>query len=172
MQVLTNIWSVLFFPVPFVLIGMSQRENMFFCKLKWMCVSLGDHIESCDSPVTSLLESQQVQAAISNKTPSSSSPCHASADKAMMNGVHTVNHLKCELHNCCLELTLILYLIFWMEEELRSVTLHLILQRKKVLWEFGNKAQKFNIHVSSFITSRQSDTSDTKKNTKHENRKH
>lgn len=162
MQVLTNIWSVLFFPpVSFVLIGASlyneirlkrpwkrivdiRRENMFYCELKWTCVSLGEHIESCDPPVTSLPESRQVQAAISNQSPSSSPPCHASADGAMMNGVHTVNHLKCELHNCCLELTLILSLISLngRRAEICDVALHSPAQEGLMgVWEQSTEVQ-------------------------------
>lgn len=56
------------------------------------------------------------------------------------------------------------------QAEIHDIPLLRLLSKKNVMWVFPNKAQKFNIHESSFITSRQSRTSDTK-NKKHEYKK-
>lgn len=124
----------------------------------------------------SLMESRLVHAAISNKTLPASSLCDLSADKAMMNGVCTVNHLRCEPLDCCPELTLILFIIFWMGNErqdsegkplrVEAPGCSNSLYKSIVLSQLVDKARKFYIHVSALITGRQSRTSDTQRRTR------
>lgn len=91
------------------------KKNISFCRSEWtsgFCVSLKWLRRDL-----SLTESRPVHAAISNKTLPASSLRDLSADKAMMNGVCTVNDLRCERFDCCPERTRILLLTFWMGSE-------------------------------------------------------